>query len=58
VAAWGGPHPAADDGLPQSRQLPAIARRCHELRIIDAAATWRIVYRIDVDALVVAEVFS
>lgn len=45
-------------GLPQSRPMPAIGRRCHELRIIDADATWRLVYRIDSDAIVVAEVFA
>lgn len=45
-------------GLPQSRPMPAIGGRCHELRVLDAAATWRIVYRIDADAIVVAEVFA
>ena len=45
-------------GLPQSRPMPAIGGRCHELRIVDAAATWRIVYPIDADAIVVAEVFA
>ena len=45
-------------GLPQSRPMPAIGGRCHELRVVDAAATWRIVYRIDADAIVVAEVFA
>ena len=45
-------------GLPQSRPMPAIGRRCHELRIIDADVTWRLVYRIDSDAIVVAEVFA
>lgn len=45
-------------GLPQSRPMPAIGRRCHELRIVDADATWRIVYRIDADAIVVVEVFA
>jgi phage-related protein len=45
-------------GLPQSRPMPAIGRRCHELRIEDADATWRIVYRTDGDAIVVAEVFA
>jgi len=29
----------------------------HELRIKDAAAQWRIIYRIDADAIVIAEVF-
>ncbi len=45
-------------GLPQSRPMPAIGRRCHELRVIDAHVTWRLVYRIDSDAIVVAEVFA
>ena len=45
-------------GLPQSRPMPSIGRRCHELRIPDEDATWRIVYRIDTDAIVVAEVFA
>ena len=45
-------------GLPQSRPMPAIGRHCHELRIVDEATTWRIVYRIDADAIVVAEVFA
>lgn len=44
--------------LPQSRPMPVIGRRCHELRVIDADATWRIVYRIDADAIVVADVFA
>ena len=38
--------------------MPAVGRRCHELRIIDADVTWRLVYRIDADAIVVAEVFA
>lgn len=38
--------------------MPAIETRCHELRIIDEAATWRIVYRIDTDAIVIGDVFS
>jgi phage-related protein len=31
--------------LPQSRPMPAIGARCHELRIMDAGHSWRIVYR-------------
>ncbi len=38
--------------------MPSLGRRCHELRIQDAAATWRIVYRLDVDAVIVVEVFG
>lgn len=43
--------------MPVSRPMPSIGARCHELRIIDADATWRIVYRLDEDAVVVLEVF-
>ena len=45
-------------GLPHSRPMPSIGSRCHELRITDEDATWRIVYRIDTDAIVIAEVFA
>lgn len=45
-------------GLPHSRPMPAIGARCHELRIVDESATWRIVYRIDTDAIVIGDVFS
>jgi phage-related protein len=38
--------------------MPAIGSRCHELRIIDANKTWRIIYRIDKDAIVIADVFD
>jgi phage-related protein len=44
--------------LPHSRPLPILGPRCHELRIVDVGVTWRIVYRVDRDAVVVAEVFS
>jgi phage-related protein len=45
-------------GLPHSRPMPGIGARCHELRIVDREATWRIVHRIDPDAIVILEVFS
>jgi phage-related protein len=45
-------------GLPHSRPMPAIGARCHELRINDTNKTWRIVYRNDADAIVIAEVFE
>jgi len=44
--------------LPQSRPMPTIGRRCHELRIQDEGLTWRILYRLDPDAVVLLEVFS
>jgi phage-related protein len=43
--------------LPHPRPLPAIGRRCHELRIHDEHVTWRIVHRLDPDAVIIAEVF-
>jgi phage-related protein len=45
-------------GMPHSRPLPSVGPRCHELRINDERATWRIVYRIDSDAIIILEVFS
>jgi phage-related protein len=38
--------------------MPAIGRRCHELRIIDRAQTWRIMYYAASDAVVILDVFS
>jgi hypothetical protein len=34
-------------GLPQSRPMPVIGVRCHELRIQDAGITWRLIDRTD-----------
>ena len=45
-------------GLSHSRPMSAIGRRCHELRIVDSDVTWRLVYRTDDDAIVIAEVFA
>ncbi len=44
--------------LPNSRPLPVIGTRCHELRIQDAPTSWRIVYRTDSDAVVILDVFK
>lgn len=44
--------------LPHSRPMPSIAARCHELRINDETITWRIIYRLDADAVVILEVFE
>jgi len=44
--------------LPASRPMPTIGRRCHELRIPDAQVTWRIIYRLDTDAIMIIEVFA
>ena len=45
-------------GLPHSRPMPSIGERCHELRIRDAEKNWRIIYRIDDDAILIVEVFN
>jgi phage-related protein len=42
---------------PHSRPLPTIGPRCAELRIRDAEHNWRIVYRLDNDAVIVIDVF-
>jgi phage-related protein len=44
--------------LPASRPMPTVGPRCHELRINDTAGTWRLMYRIDSDAIVILEVFA
>lgn len=44
--------------LPHSRPMPGIGPRCHELRVRDEGQTWRVVYRLDEDAVVIAEVFA
>lgn len=44
--------------LPQSRPMPSIGARCHELRINDENLTWRIIYRIYTDAILILEVFE
>jgi len=45
-------------GMPHARPMPVIGRRCHELRIQDQEQTWRMVYRLDADAVVIAALFS
>ena len=44
--------------MPHSRPMTSIGRRCHELRLNDGDFTWRIIYRIDADAIVILEVFE
>jgi hypothetical protein len=45
-------------GMPHSRPMPSIGSRCHELRITDAGKIWRVIYRLDGDAIVIADVFK
>lgn len=44
--------------MPHSRPLPRIGSGCHELRLWDTGRSWRIVYFIDADAIVILEVFA
>lgn len=43
--------------MPLSRPMPSVGPRCHEVRIRAATKNWRIVYRVDADAVVIADVF-
>jgi phage-related protein len=45
-------------GMPHSRPMPTVGPRCHELRVRDENQNWRIIYRIDVDAIVIVDVFA
>jgi phage-related protein len=45
-------------GLPHSRAMRSIGPRCHELRIQDEDSTWRLIYRIDPDAIIIGDVFN
>lgn len=44
--------------MPHSRPMPAVGPRCHELRVVDEGVTWRIVYRVDSEAILILEVFA
>ena len=44
--------------LPESRPMPSIGKGCHELKIIDKNMTWRIVYCLDKDAVIILAVFK
>jgi phage-related protein len=44
--------------MPHARPMPSIGPQCHELRVNDEHKTWRIIYRIDPDAIVICEVFE
>ena len=45
-------------GMPQARPMPALGRRCYELRIRDEERNWRIMVRADGDAVVIVDVFA
>lgn len=45
-------------GLPNSRPMPSIGARCHELRVRDEQHNWRIIYRLDSSVILILEVFA
>jgi phage-related protein len=45
-------------GMPQAEPLPIVGARCGALRIRDGEHNWRIMYRIDNDAVLVLEVYA
>jgi phage-related protein len=44
--------------MPGFRPMPSIGTRCGELRVPDETANWRIMLRVDGDAIVILEVFA
>jgi phage-related protein len=44
-------------GFPWSRPLPVAGPRCHELRVVDHDVSWRVVYALEPDAVVILDVF-
>ena len=45
-------------GLPHSRPMATVGRGCHELRVVDHDVSWRIMYFVDADSVVILEVFK
>jgi len=45
-------------GMPHARPMPALGRRCYELRVRDEERSWRIMVRVDADAVVIVDVFA
>lgn len=44
--------------LPHSRPMRSIGPRCHELRVSDGGRAWRLIYRIDTEAILILDVFA
>lgn len=45
-------------GLPHSRPMSVIGRRCHELRLPDKTKSWRIFYHTADDAIVILDILE
>jgi phage-related protein len=44
--------------MPHSRPMRTIGARCHELRVNDQNKTWRLIYRIEANAIVILDIFE
>lgn len=44
--------------MPQAEPLPDVGKGCGALRVRDAEHNWRIMYRIDSDAILILEVYA
>lgn len=45
-------------GMPQAEPLPIVGSRCGALRVRDGEHNWRIMFRVDSDAVLVLEVYA
>jgi hypothetical protein len=45
-------------GMPHAELLPIVGPRCGALRVRDGHHNWRIMYRVDPDAILVLEVYA
>ncbi len=45
-------------GMPQAEPLPIVGPRCGALRVRDGRHNWRIMYRVDADAVLILEVYA
>ncbi|MFN0053719.1 MAG: type II toxin-antitoxin system RelE/ParE family toxin [Planctomycetales bacterium] len=45
-------------GMPQSESLTDVGKRCGALRVRDADHNWRVMYRIDSDAILILDVYA
>ena len=45
-------------GMPHAEPLPIVGPRCGAIRVRDGAHNWRIMYRLDADAVLVVDVYA
>jgi phage-related protein len=45
-------------GMPLAEPLPDVGPRCGAIRVRDAEHNWRIMYRLDADAILILEVYA